>query len=91
MNKLRDFMFVNVYHNSVVKGNEKLEKVRELIFSLYDYYMEHQSELPAEFARLVGDYGLAEMVKDHIASMTERYAVNTYNKIFATGERLLAF
>jgi dGTPase len=82
MNKLRDFMFVNVYHNSVVKGNEKLDRVRDLIFSLYDYFLEHSSELPAEFARLVGDYGLAEMVKDHIASMTERYAVNCYNRIF---------
>ncbi|MDR1573667.1 MAG: deoxyguanosinetriphosphate triphosphohydrolase [Clostridiales Family XIII bacterium] len=91
MNKLRDFMFVNVYHNSVVKGNEKLDKVRELIFSLYDYYMEHPNELPAEFARLVGDWGLAEMVKDHIASMTERYAVTEYNAIFAAGERVLTF
>ncbi|MDR2131760.1 MAG: deoxyguanosinetriphosphate triphosphohydrolase [Clostridiales Family XIII bacterium] len=91
MNKLRDFMFVNVYHNSVVKTNEKLEGVRDLIFSLYDHFMEHPGELPAEFARLVDDYGLEEMVKDHIASMTERYAVNCYNRIFAADKRILAF
>jgi dGTPase len=53
--------------------------------------MEHPNELPAEFTRLTDEYGLAEMVKDHIASMTERYAVNCYNRIFATGEKTLVF
>jgi dGTPase len=91
MNKLRDFMFVNVYHNSVVKSNEKLDRVRDLIFSLYDYFLEHPDELPAEFARLTGEYGLAEMVKDHIASMTERYAVTCYNRIFAAEKGTLSF
>jgi dGTPase len=91
MNKLRDFMFVNVYHNSVVKSNEKLDRVRDLIFSLYDYFLEHPQELPAEFARLVSDCGLAEMVKDHIASMTERYAVNCCNRVFAAEKPPLAF
>ncbi|MDR2088467.1 MAG: deoxyguanosinetriphosphate triphosphohydrolase [Clostridiales Family XIII bacterium] len=91
MNKLRDFMFANVYHNSVVKGNERLDRVRDLIFSLYDYFLEHPHELPAEFARLVDEYGLEEMVKDHIASMTERYAVNCYNRVFAGEKRAFAF
>jgi dGTPase len=91
MNKLRDFMFVNVYHNSVVKGNEKLDKVRDLIFSLYDYYTEHPDALPTEYTRLAAGDGLAEIVKDHIASMTERYAVHCYNEIFAGEGRKLEF
>jgi dGTPase len=90
MNKLRDFMFMNVYHNDVVKGNEKLDKVRDLIFSLYDYYIKNPQELPAEFTRLADEYGLAEVVKDHIASMTERYAVNRYNAVFAANKGILA-
>ncbi|MDR1247626.1 MAG: deoxyguanosinetriphosphate triphosphohydrolase [Clostridiales Family XIII bacterium] len=90
MNKLRDFMFANVYYNSVVKGNEKLDKVRDLIFSLYDYYIENPQELPAEYTRLADEYGLAEVVKDHIASMTERYAINRYNVVFAGKKGILA-
>jgi dGTPase len=91
MNKLRDFMFVNVYHNSVVKGNERLDKVRDLIFSLYDYYMGHPRELPEEFSRLTDECGLAEIVKDHIASMTERYAVNRYNAVFSAKKGIFTF
>jgi dGTPase len=91
MNKLRDFMFANVYHNSVVKGNERLDKVRDMIFNLYDYYMKRPNELPAEFSRLVDEYGLAEMVKDHIASMTERYAISRYNALFAAEKGTIAF
>jgi dGTPase len=82
MNKLRDFMFVNVYHSRVVKGDEELEKVRNLICSLYDHYMENPIQLPAEFARLTDTYGLAEIVKDHIAGMTDRYAISLYKALF---------
>jgi dGTPase len=82
MNKLRDFMFVNVYHSHVGKGDEELEKVRNLICSLYDHYMENPKQLPAEFARLTDAYGLAEIVKDHIAGMTDRYAISLYKALF---------
>jgi dGTPase len=82
MNKLRDFMFKNVYHSNVVKKDEELDKVRGIFFSLYDHYLENPRELPAEFARLVDEYGLPEIVKDHIASMTDRYAIDCYMRIF---------
>jgi dGTPase len=82
MNKLRDFMFANVYHSSIVKGDEELEKVRAMIFRLYDYYMESPGELPREYARLTEEYGLPETVKDHIASMTDRFAIDLYIKLF---------
>jgi dGTPase len=82
MNKLRDFMFANVYYSNVVKGDEELDKVRRLMFSLYDYYLENPGELPEEFGRLVETHGLAEIVKDHIASMTDRYAIGLYKRLF---------
>jgi len=71
-------MFENVYFSSAVKCNEELEKVRALLEFLYDYHMESPSNLPLEFAVLIEEYGLAEIVKDHIASMTDRYAVDLY-------------
>jgi dGTPase len=52
--------------------------------------MEHPDELPAEFSRLTDVYGLAEIVKDHIAAMTERYAVNRYNAVFAAKKGVLS-
>lgn len=82
MNMLRDYMFGAVYSNPVVKQNAELEKIQTLIFSLYDYYMTHEQELPVELIELKPSYGLNEIVKDHIAGMTDRYAINLYEELF---------
>jgi dGTPase len=82
MNKLRDFMFVNVYHSHMVKGEEELDKVKRLICSLYDYHMEYPDKMPLEFTKLAEEYGLAETVKDLIAGMTDRYAIDLYRELF---------
>ena len=57
-------------------------KVRHLIFSLYDYFLEHPEELPQEHLEMLYLYGAEEVVKDYIAGMTDRYAIRIYNKIF---------
>ena len=82
MKILRDYMFEAVYRNPVVKQNAELEKIQTLIFSLYDYYMAHEDELPAELLELKDRDGLNEIVKDHIAGMTDRYAINLYGELF---------
>lgn len=82
MDKLRDFMFSNVYHSGKVKKNEELEKVRAMIVSLYDYFENHKEKLPAEQRSMISRYGVAEVVKDHIAGMTDRYAVNLFKELY---------
>ena len=82
MTILRDYMFEAVYRNPVVKQNAELEKIQTLIFSLYDYYMAHENELPSELLELKEKDGLNEIVKDHIAGMTDRYAINLYGELF---------
>jgi dGTPase len=78
MNELRDFMFDRVYHNPVVKKDSELDKIRHLIFSLYDFYLEHPDRLPQEQQSMMPQDGVEEVVKDHIANMTDRYAINIY-------------
>jgi dGTP triphosphohydrolase len=34
---------------------------------------------------MIPEYGAEEMVKDHIAGMTDHYAVETYERIFIPG------
>lgn len=82
MDKLRSYMFENVYHSKVVKKDEELDKVRNMIFSLYDYYVKNPKELPAETRDMIGEYGINEVVKDHIAGMTDRYALSIYSALF---------
>ncbi len=82
MNKLRAYMFEEVYHNEKVKKHEDLHRVEIVISGLYEYYLEHPELLPKEGQKLIDEYGIAEIVKDHIAGMTDRYALNIYNEIF---------
>lgn len=82
MNKLRAYMFENVYHSKIVKKDEELDKVRNMIFSLYDYYVKNPKELPQETREMIGEYDINEVVKDHIAGMTDRYALNVYSSLF---------
>jgi len=82
MNELRNFMFRNVYKNPKVIANEQMEKIRHIIFSLYDYYLERPELLPAEQRLLLGQDDVNELVKDYIAGMTDRYALNKYLEIF---------
>lgn len=82
MDKLRTYMFENVYHNEKVKKHEDLHRVETIIRSLYNYYLKHPEFLPKERQELIEEYGTAEIVKDHVAGMTDRYALNIYNEIF---------
>lgn len=82
MSKLREFMFEMVYHNPKVKHDEELDKVERIITELYHYYIKHPEDLPGEYRDLIDQYGIEEMVKDQIAGMTDRYAVETFSNIF---------
>lgn len=82
MNKLRDFMFANVYKCRDVEQIEQLYKIKNLIFSLYDYFLDHPDKLPDENMEMLEVFGREEVVKDHIAGMTDRYAINTYKDLF---------
>ena len=81
MNELRTFMFKNVYHNSRVKKVEDVNKVREIVESLYNYYLENWQLLPKELLAMKDEYSIEELVKDHVAGMTDRYAINTYEEL----------
>jgi len=82
MNELRNFMFQNVYHNNQVKKDEDLAKVQHIIERLYDYYLESTSALPRERQEMVAQFGINEVIKDHIASMTDRYEMHLYTELF---------
>lgn len=82
MDLLRGYMFENVYHNKKVKRDEELEKIKHILESLYRYYLDNPGRLPEDLRQLVPEFGLEEMVKDHIAGMTDRYAVKLYTELF---------
>ena len=82
MDKLRNFMFINVYHNEKVKKTEQLMKVEQIIVSLYEYFMDNPDKLPEDYKELIPEFGTDEMVKDYVAGMTDRYSIMMYEKLF---------
>lgn len=82
MDELRSFMFRNVYHSQLVKRAENVASSRVIVTSLFEYYLGHPEELPEELRAMSDEYDTEELVKDHVASMTDRYAMNLYNELF---------
>lgn len=89
MNDLRTFMFKNVYHNSRVKRVEDINKVKEIVEFLYNYYLENCDELPRELLAMRDEFSIEELVKDHVAGMTDRYALNTYEELTKNFKRFI--
>jgi dGTPase len=78
LDALRDFLFEHVYLRTEARAEQ--EKAAALLQELFTYYLEHPRELPAEYHRAPGD--LPTRVADHIAGMTDRYALSTYERLF---------
>jgi dGTPase len=72
-NKLREFLFARVYHNSMEAA--KVSDAREIILLLYRYFLHDPSKLPDEYRMLDG--GDERRIADYIAGMTDHYAILT--------------
>ena len=79
---LRAYMFENVYRSQRVKKEEDLAKVEVVISSLYDYFLKHPEKLPEDIFALADVDGVHVAVKDYIAGMTDRFALNLYGDLF---------
>ena len=79
-NTLRNFMFEHVYYNKDAKKEE--ERAEYIVEALYEYFKLHPELMPPERFE---DYSMSEgieAVKDYVASMSDRYAVNLYKELF---------
>ncbi|OEG62645.1 dGTPase [Halanaerobium congolense] len=76
--KLRDFLFENVYIGSEGKSEEG--KAKRLLKLLYEFFMENIDNIPDEYLEFEKNHKQA--VIDYIAGMTDRYAINLGRKFF---------
>ena len=78
-NTLRSFLFKKVYIGSDAKRQES--KARHIVTQLYSYYIDNADELMANLPANNND-SIEQIVCDHIAGMTDRYAINLYCQLF---------
>ena len=82
-NKLRDFLFDNVYHNPVAKGEES--KAMELLEHLFGYFVKHPDKMPELYYRNIEEEGVERCVCDYVSGMTDRYAIDIFKEIYVPG------
>lgn len=78
--ELHEFLLEKVYKSPIAKGQEN--KAEALLEQLYEYYIKNPGEMPADCRKTADLEGIERAVCDYIAGMTDRYAINTYKKIF---------
>lgn len=80
MELLRTFLFAQVYLNPQVHG--EFNKAAKIVKELYNYYLDNLGDIPSDI--MVANRGNASErpVADFIAGMTDRYALQTYQRLF---------
>ena len=79
-NDLRDFLFENVYLNSIAKSEDA--KAKELLIKLFEHYVKHPEKMPELYRRNIESEGVERCVCDFVSGMTDRYAIETYQDLF---------
>lgn len=79
-NKLHTFLFDNVYRNPECKSEET--KVDGIVKGLYDFYINNSELLPEDLKFIVKKEGVKRAVIDHIAGMTDGYAIKKYSDVY---------
>src|SRR5215469_8713550 len=78
---IKEFMFRNVYLNDAAKREEP--QAQNIVKRLFDHYMTHPDELPAEFAHAgQPDDTQGRRVCDYIAGFTDRFAIKKFRELF---------
>lgn len=78
--QLKDFLFANLYRNHrVIRMQVKSEQI---VTRLFNAYKEEPSMLPQHVQEMSEERGLERNICDYIAGMTDRFAVDEYQKLF---------
>jgi dGTPase len=78
--QIKDFLYKNLYrHSRVVRMAVKAERI---ITDLFRAYRAEPSILPSHIREQIDDRGLERTICDYIAGMTDRFAVDEYQKLF---------
>jgi len=78
--QIKDFLYTNLYrHHRVVRMAVKAEQI---VSDLFRVYQNEPAILPRHIQDLIPDRGLERTLCDYIAGMTDRFAIEEYQKLF---------
>ncbi len=79
-NTLRRFLFDSVYRP--LNASDNTQKARQVVEMLCGYYDLHFQALPEEYRSLAGNDPESRIIADYVASMTDRFAVETFERLY---------
>lgn len=77
--ELKAFLYENLYFGKVLSPLNELSRSR-LTF-LYEYFLKHPDEMGGSARNRIAEDGLVRAVADHIAGMTDTFAVSEYLRL----------
>jgi dGTPase len=80
MEKLRVYLFDNVYIGSAAKGEE--QKAKMVIKMLFKHWTNYPEELPADIKKNAEGNNIEQIICDYIAGMTDRYIITLFKELF---------
>ncbi len=78
--ELRDYLYSHLYYNPVV--HEPNQRAVRMLEQLFHYYLEHPAEIGHGSRQRARRIGLHRAVCDYIAGMTDRFALQEYQRHF---------
>ncbi|MBZ0310219.1 MAG: deoxyguanosinetriphosphate triphosphohydrolase [Anaerolineae bacterium] len=83
--QLKDFLYENLYrHYRVVRMSMKAER---FITDLFNSFINEPRQLPPNTQQRISEIGLHRTVADYLAGMTDRYALQEWERLFGPFER----
>jgi dGTPase len=77
---LREFLYARVYFNPGTHA--EFIKAAKILRDLYEHYLGCVAQMGEEYARIAAAEGAARAVGDFLAGMTDRFVVQTYERLF---------
>lgn len=78
--EIKDFLYSELYsHYRVIRMAQKAEHV---LTSIFQAYAKEPKMLPKEFKSHIEERGLQRTICDYLAGMTDRYAIQEYERLF---------
>jgi dGTPase len=83
VDELREYMFSTVYTDSAAKEDDP--KTHFVVQRLFEYFCEHPEDLPDEWRANPRNEPIQRRVADYIAGMTDRYAIQVFERFYVPG------
>ncbi len=78
--EMKDFLYTKMYrHHRVVRMAVKAERI---LSELFQAYRDEPDMLPEQYRSITGDRGVERTICDYLAGMTDRYAIEEFEKLF---------